>query len=110
MFICSRENILLVYLNVFGSQICNARGADDRMNRIWKTILGVLCVVLIVVLIAVFGDGVQNFSARYEGYDLTADVTGLGRSNTYDGYLQAHASAPLGISEVAVDIAVFEGV
>jgi len=109
MFICSRENILLVYLNVFVSQICNARGADDRMNRIWKTILGVLCVVLIVVLIAVFGDGVQNFSAKYEGYDLTADVTGLGRSNTYDGYLQAHASAPSGSSEVAVDIAVFEG-
>ena len=79
------------------------------MNRIWKTILGVLCVVLIVVLIAVLGDGVQNFSAKYKGYDLTADVTGLGRSNTYDGYLQAHASAPSGGSEVAVDIAVFEG-
>ena len=79
------------------------------MKRVWRLTIGVLCLVLAIVLIAVFGDGVQNFSAKYEGYDLLADVTGLGRSNTYDGYLQAHASAAAGKGEVPVDIAVFEG-
>ncbi len=79
------------------------------MNRIWKSLGGVLCVVLVIVLIAVLGDGVQHFSAKYEGYDLTADVSGLGRSNTYDGYLQSHAGAPSGGTAVAVDIAAYEG-
>ncbi|MBR6570229.1 MAG: extracellular solute-binding protein [Clostridia bacterium] len=79
------------------------------MGRLWKAVIGIGCVVLVVALIAIFGDGVQNFSAKYEGYDLTADVSGLGRDNTYEGYLQAHASAPVGSSEAAVDIAVFEG-
>ena len=62
------------------------------MRRIWRMLIGAACVVLIVVLIAVFGDGAQNFSAKYEGMDLTADVSGMGRSNTYDGYLQMNAS------------------
>jgi len=79
------------------------------MRKIWKMAIGLLCVVGVVALIAVLGDGVQNFSAKYEGYDLTADVTGLGRSNTYDGYLLSHADAPAGSSEVTVDIAAFEG-
>ena len=74
-----------------------------------KALIFILYLALLVALIAVFGDGVQHFYAKYEGYDLAADVTGLGRSNTYDGYLQAHASAPAGMSEVPVDITVFEG-
>ena len=80
-----------------------------EMRRMWRMLIGVACVVLIVALIAIFGDGAQNFSAKYEGFNLTADVSGMGRSNTYDSYLQAHASAPSGKDDVSVDVAVFEG-
>ena len=79
------------------------------MKRIWKAALGILFVVLILVLIAVLGDGAQIFTAKYEGVDLSTDVSGLGRSNTYDGYLLAYADAPAGGAETSVDISVFEG-
>jgi len=79
------------------------------LKRYRKALIGLVCVAVIAALFVLLGDGAQNFSAKYEGYDLTADVSGIGRSNTYDGYLLAHASAPAGGSDVAVDIAAFEG-
>ncbi|MBE5777658.1 MAG: ABC transporter substrate-binding protein, partial [Clostridiales bacterium] len=78
-------------------------------RKLRGALIGVLAVVLVIVLIAVLGDGVQNFAKKYEGYDLTSDVSGLGRSNTYDGYLHAHASVPSGQAPVEVDITAFEG-
>ena len=74
-----------------------------------KLAIVVACIAAAAALIAVFGGGVQTFENKYEGVDLTADVTGLGRSNTYDGYLQSHASAPLGAGVVCADITAFEG-
>ena len=74
-----------------------------------KLAIGAVCIAAVVVLIALFGGGVQTFEAKYEGVDLTSDVTGLGRSNTYDGYLNAHAASAPGESGAAVDIAAFEG-
>ena len=50
-----------------------------------KLATGAACIAAVVMLIAFFGGGVQTFEAKYEGVDLTSDVTGLGRSNTYDG-------------------------
>ncbi len=79
------------------------------LKRYRKALIGLVCVAVIAALFVLLGDGAQNFSAKYEGYDLTADVSGIGRSNTYDGYLLAHATAPAGGSDVAVDIAAFEG-
>ena len=79
------------------------------MKKFGKAMVGILCIALIVALIAVFGDGVQHFYAKYEGADLTADVSGMGRSNTYDGYLQAHTGAAGGGQPVSVEIAAFEG-
>ena len=74
-----------------------------------KLAIGAVCIAAVVVLIALFGGGVQTFEAKYEGVDLTSDVTGLGRSNTYDGYLNAHAASAPGESGAAVDIAAFKG-
>ncbi|MBP3646816.1 MAG: extracellular solute-binding protein [Clostridia bacterium] len=74
-----------------------------------KLAIGAVCIAAVVVLIALFGGGVQTFEAKYEGVDLTSDVTGLGRSNTYDGYLNAHAASAPGEDGAAVDIAAFEG-
>lgn len=72
-------------------------------------LIGLLCLVAVIVLIVVLSGGSQSFQAKYEGADLTADVSGIGRGNTYDAYLREHADAGTGDSPVAVDIAAFEG-
>ena len=68
-----------------------------------------LFIAAAVALIALLNGGSLSFEAKYEGADLTAEVGGLGRSDTYDGYLQAHAGAPTGSAAIPVDIAAFEG-
>ncbi len=80
------------------------------MRKRWvKFLVGILCVAAVVALIAVLGNGVQNFSAKYEDVDLSTDVSGLGRSDTYTGYLQAHRDAPAGEQAVEVDVLAGEG-
>ena len=79
------------------------------LKKYRSVLIGLLCVVAVVALIVIFGGGAADFHEKYEGYDLTADVSGLGRDDTYDGYLRNHASASTGAAEVLVDIAAFEG-
>ena len=62
-----------------------------------------------IALIALLGGGSQGFEAKYEGADLTAEVSGLNRSDTYEAYLKAHADAGTGLEAVSVDIADFTG-
>ena len=71
---------------------CRQRGGY-MLKKLRNVGIGLLCVAAIVVLIVVLGGGSQNFRSKYEGVDLTTDVTGLGRSDTYDGYLRDHADA-----------------
>ena len=79
------------------------------MKKFLGVLIRLLCVVAVIALIVVLTGGSQDFHEKYEGVDLTADVSGLGRDDTYDGYLRSHASASSGDTEVAVDIAAFEG-
>ena len=78
-----------------------------------KKYRGVLFLLLFfaaaVGLFAFLNRGSQGFEEKYEGVDLTAEVTGLGRGDTYDGYLLAHADAGNGDQEIAVDLLSFEG-
>ncbi len=71
--------------------------------------IGLLVLLLLILLIRIVGGGTQSFLAKYEGEDLTADVTGIGRSDTYNAYLLAHASAGTGDAPVEVAIGEFEG-
>ena len=83
---------------------------DELMSRKWRNILiGVLAVALIVVLITLLSGGTENYRAKYEGTDLSADVTGIGRSNTYGAYVEQYAALPAVTEPVKVDIAAFEG-
>ncbi len=79
------------------------------MRKMHRILIGLACVAVIIVLITVLGGGVQNFSSKYEGYDLDSDVSGIGREDTYDGYLRACAGTRSGDSRVEVDVASFEG-
>lgn len=62
-----------------------------------------------IALIALLNGGSQSFETKYEGADLNAEVSGLGRGDTYDAYLQAHAGVDTVTDGVRVDIASFEG-
>ncbi|MBQ8136708.1 MAG: extracellular solute-binding protein, partial [Clostridia bacterium] len=68
-----------------------------------------LCVAVVVLLVVVLGGGSQDYHVKYEGADLKSDVSGIGRSDTYDGYLLACASVPLATEPVSVNVSVFEG-
>ncbi|MBQ6721151.1 MAG: extracellular solute-binding protein, partial [Clostridia bacterium] len=53
--------------------------------------------------------GPADFREKYEGADLSTDVTGIGRSNTYGAYLAEHEGDPAVTKEVAVELSAFEG-
>lgn len=77
-----------------------------RYRGVW---IGLLCLAVVAVLSILLGDGAQDFRSKYAGTDLTADVSGIGRGNTYDAYLAAHAGVASGDTDVPVDITAFEG-
>ena len=63
-----------------------------------------------VIALVVFLDAEpENFRAKYEGTDLSQDVSGIGRSDTYGGYLRAHQNAPKAEEGAKVDVLSFEG-
>ena len=80
------------------------------MSRKWRNILiGVLAVAVVVALVVLLNHGESDYSSKYAGVDLSTDVTGIGRSNTYEAYVASFASEPEVKEEVAVDVLAFEG-
>ena len=78
-------------------------------NRKWRILIGVLVVAAVVAVISILNGGVADFHEKYEGTDLTTDVQGIGRDDTYEYYLKQHAEAVRGQQEIALDLAAFEG-
>ena len=80
------------------------------MSRKWRNAL------IWVLVIAVLGAGIwllsrgsTDFRAKYEGTDLSTDISGIGRSNTYDAYVASFAGEPAVREAVSVDLPAFEG-
>lgn len=62
-------------------------------------------VVLLVILIYLFSrQEEESFAAKYEGFDLTTQISGFGRENTYSKYLQAHHGADTPSHDVTIDL------
>ena len=78
------------------------------MRRFRGILVGVLCIAAVVGLIVLLGGGTEDYHLKYEGADLTADVSGIGRSDTYSGYLQAH-NVETGSEPVEIDLFAYEG-
>ncbi len=72
-------------------------------------LIGILCLAAVIAAIVLLGGGAQDFHLKYEGVDLSADVTGMGREDTYSNYLLRYADAPKGDAVIPVDLAAFEG-
>ncbi len=83
---------------------------DGCMSRKWLNILiGVLAVIVVVGGLILLNQGDDSFKAKYEGVDLSTEVTGIGKSNSYEAYLKAHADLPVPSEMVPVDLSSFEG-
>ena len=79
------------------------------MNKRWRIITLVLVIILAIAAIVIFTRDADDFSAKYAGTDLASDVSGIGREDTYDNYLQAYANVPSGKEKIVLDIASFQG-
>jgi len=80
------------------------------MSRKWRNVLiGFLVVAAVVAVILLTRGGISNFRDKYEGADLSTDVSGIGRGNTYAAYTAAYEGIPAVTEEVAVDLSAFEG-
>ena len=80
------------------------------MSRKWRNVLiGVLAVAAVIALVVLLNRGTSGYSSKYAGVDLSTDVSGIGRSNTYETYVASHASDPEVKAEVAVEVLTFEG-
>ena len=80
------------------------------MSRKWRNILiGVVVAALVITGLVLLSRGPADFREKYEGADLSTDVTGIGRSNTYGTYLAEHEGVPAATGEVTVDLSAFEG-
>ena len=62
-------------------------------------------VVLLLGLWFYSSSGVESYADKYKDADLTQIVEGIGRDNTYELYLQAHADAADAAQDIVVDLA-----
>ena len=80
------------------------------MSRKWRNILiGIVAAALAITGLVLLSRGPADFREKYKGADLSTDVTGIGRSNTYGAYLAEHEGDPAVTKEVAVELSAFEG-
>ena len=76
------------------------------MKKNKKVVLSIIIVVIaaIIIFFAVNMDDVDDYHAKYEGYDLSSDVEGVGRERTYAQYLLSNEDAAYGTKNIDVDI------
>ena len=79
------------------------------MRKKWRILVGILVVAVIATCVILLGGGASDFHAKYDGRDLTTEVSGIGRDDTYEVYLRTHEGVAAGTEVVAVDVAAFEG-
>jgi len=79
------------------------------MRRKKLRILVCALIVVIVAVVLLWNRGPQDFRDKYVGTDLSTDVAGIGRDDTYEVYLKAYETAARSALTVPVDIAAFEG-
>ena len=79
------------------------------MRKKWRILVGILVVAILVVAIVLLNGGSQSYHDKYEGKDLSTDVSGIGRDDTYEIYMNAHRDVAAGTETIDVDIAAFAG-
>ena len=79
------------------------------MKKTKGLIIFAAIVVFIIGFVMILGLFEQeNFLEKYEGTDLSYDVRGLGRENTYKLFKMEHASSPLATEGFSVRISILQ--
>ena len=78
-------------------------------KKMWRILACILIVAIVVAAVLLLNQGSQDFHEKYEGVDLSTDVEGIGRSDTYSNYLKNYTGVGTGSEEIPVDVAAFEG-
>ena len=79
------------------------------MRKSVKWLLILVIIALVAGIILLLNGGQENFAGKYAGADLTTEVEGIGRQDSYSAYLNGHAGAGEPAAGAVVDIAAFEG-
>ena len=79
-----------------------------KKNRWIRALWSVLVIALLFGAWLLLSQGADNYRDKYSDVDLTTDIQGIGREDTYAAYLAAHKSAPLALSDIEVDVQAFE--
>ena len=81
------------------------------MRRNTRRLLVILAVAAVVVAaVALMSRSAENFRRKYEGQDLSTDIGGISRSDTYSKYVADHAGLDYaGEAITAGDITSFTG-
>ena len=74
-----------------------------------KGLIILAAAVAVIVLVVVIKNltAEKNYSKKYAGYDLTADVQGLGRDDSYVKYLEKYENAPIAQTAFSINAADF---
>lgn len=75
-----------------------------KKNKWLRTVLVLAGITVAIVIIVLLSGGADNFKKKYEGADLSTDVIGIGRSDTYARYLADHKDDGTPNVDVPVDI------
>ncbi len=78
-------------------------------RRARNILIGVLVVAVVAGGIWLLSRDATDFKAKYEGTDLSTEITGIGRGNTYDAYIARYAPLSVPTEEVTVDLVSAEG-
>ena len=62
----------------------------------WRILVALLVVVAIAAGILLLSGDAANYHDKYAGRDLSTDVTGIGRDDTYEVYLKTHEGVAAG--------------
>ncbi|MDF2587507.1 MAG: hypothetical protein K0S41_1348 [Anaerocolumna sp.] len=77
--------------------------ANSKKKSFIITLIFIVVIILVVILLQVFRND-ESYAEKYEGYDLTSSIEGLGRENTYTNYLDHLGLVPSPDVEIEVDL------
>ena len=77
------------------------------MRKKWRILVGILVVAVVAACVILLGGGASDFHSKYDGRDLTTEVSGIGRDDTYEVYMRTHQDVPAGTEIMEVDLAAF---
>ena len=74
-----------------------------------KGLIIIAAIVAVIVLFVVVKNltAEKNYSKKYAGYDLTADVQGLGRDDSYVKYLEKYEGGASAQTAVSINAQIF---